>query len=87
MISGAPTLNSLWSRLIVEELVRSGCTYFCISPGSRSTPLTLAAAEHPGAQTVICLDERGSAFHALGYARATGRPAALVYRRRGSLAR
>jgi len=78
MIADAPTLNSLWSRLLVAELVRCGCSYFCISPGSRSTPLTLAAAEHPGAQTAICLDERGSAYHALGYARATGRPATLI---------
>lgn len=74
----APNLNFLWSALLVEELVRQGVELFCISPGSRSTPLTLAAAENPRARTQICLDERGAAFYALGYARASGRPAALV---------
>jgi len=78
MNSGQPHMNSLWADLIVEELVRSGIDYFCLSPGSRSTPLTAAAALHPQARTVMHFDERGAAFHALGYARATGRPAVLV---------
>ena len=78
MITQAENLNILWGKLIVEELVRNGVTYFCISPGSRSTPLTVAAARNAQAKTMICLDERGSAFHALGYARGTGLPAALI---------
>ena len=71
-------LNSHWSYLIVEELIRQGCNYFCISPGSRSTPLTVAIAQNPLANSKIFYDERGSAFHALGYARATGKPAVLI---------
>ena len=71
-------LNVLWGSLIVEELFRNGIDYFCVSPGSRSTPLTVAAARHPSATVRICFDERGGAFHALGYARATGRPAAVI---------
>ena len=71
-------LNTFWARLIVEELVRCGVDYFCISPGSRSTPLTAAVALNPAAKSIICYDERGSAFHALGYARATNRPAAVI---------
>ncbi len=71
-------LNALWSSLIVEELLRNGVDYFCISPGSRSAPLTVAAARHPRAKTMVCIDERGAAFHVLGYARATGKPAALI---------
>ena len=74
----SPNLNSYWGHLIVEELVRNGCTYFCVSPGSRSTPLTVAVARHPQAQSAIFYDERGAAFHALGYARATGKPAVLI---------
>lgn len=73
-----PSLNALWGALIVEELIRNDVTYFCISPGSRSTPLALAVAENERAMAIVCLDERGAAFHALGYARATGRPAALI---------
>jgi 2-succinyl-5-enolpyruvyl-6-hydroxy-3-cyclohexene-1-carboxylate synthase len=71
-------MNELWGYLIVEELVRNGIDYFVISPGSRSTPLTVAVARHPQAKNIICLDERGAAFHAIGYARATGKPAVLI---------
>jgi 2-succinyl-5-enolpyruvyl-6-hydroxy-3-cyclohexene-1-carboxylate synthase len=71
-------INGFWGFLIVEELVRNNVNYFCISPGSRSTPLTLAAANNRSVISTICLDERGAAFHALGYARATGNPAVLI---------
>ena len=71
-------MNQLWGYLIIEELVRNGVDYFVISPGSRSTPLTATVAQHPQAKTIVCLDERGAAFHALGYARATGNPAVLI---------
>ena len=71
-------LNILWASLIVHELVRNGVDYFCISPGSRSTPLTVAAARHPAIHKKIFYDERGAAYHALGYARATGKPAVLI---------
>lgn len=74
----AVNINDLWGQLIVEELIRNEIDCFCISPGSRSTPLTVAAARHPKAKTRIFYDERGAAFHALGYARATGMPAVLV---------
>jgi len=71
-------INSLWASLLVDELIRQGVTYFCISPGSRSTPLTAAVAGNSEAKPIIHFDERGAAYHALGYARATGRPAALI---------
>lgn len=70
--------HSLWAGLIVEELVRHGVTTFCICPGSRSTPLTVAAARHPGVRIVRAYDERGAAFWALGFARATGQPAPVI---------
>ena len=70
--------NRLWAGLIVEELVRSGVDFFCVAPGSRSTPLVAALAENPKARHLIHFDERGTAFAALGYARATGRPAAWI---------
>ena len=71
-------INIFWSNLFVEELVRNGISQFCISPGSRSTPLTVAAATHKSAQVKICLDERGAAFFALGYARGSYKPAAII---------
>lgn len=70
--------DALWGRWIVEELVRNGITFFCISPGSRSTPLTVSVAENSRAQSKVCIDERAAAYFALGYARATGRAAVLI---------
>lgn len=78
MIFDAPNRNHLWGNLIIEECVRCGVGLFCIAPGSRSTPLTTAVARHPHARHLVHFDERGTAFAALGYARATGRPAAWI---------
>ncbi|HLA64054.1 MAG TPA: 2-succinyl-5-enolpyruvyl-6-hydroxy-3-cyclohexene-1-carboxylic-acid synthase, partial [Rhodothermales bacterium] len=74
----APNVNALWAGLLVEELVRQGVGLFVVAPGSRSAPLALAVAGHPTADVLVHVDERGGAYAALGYARATGRPAALV---------
>ncbi|MDY6838520.1 MAG: 2-succinyl-5-enolpyruvyl-6-hydroxy-3-cyclohexene-1-carboxylic-acid synthase [Thermodesulfobacteriota bacterium] len=73
-----PNLNALWASLLIEELIRNGIDYFCLAPGSRSTPLTVAVAENGKAKTSLHYDERGVAFHALGYGRATGRPAGVI---------
>ena len=73
-----PNLNSLWGALTIEELFRNGVEYFCIAPGSRSAPLTAAAALNKRAKTFVHFDERGLAFHALGFVSATRKPAALI---------
>ncbi len=73
-----PNINSLWGTFIVEELIRNGVDYFCISPGSRSAPLTAAIALNKKAKSIVHFDERGTAFHALGFASATHRPVALI---------
>ena len=70
--------NRLWADLIVEELVRCGVGFFCVAPGSRSTPLIAALADNKGARSLVHFDERGTAFAALGYARATGLAAAWI---------
>ena len=73
-----PRANRLWAHLIVEELLRCGVDFFCVAPGSRSTPLVAALAANGKNSSLIHFDERGTAFAALGYARATGRPAAWI---------
>ena len=47
--------NRLWAKLVVEELVRNGVEFFCISPGSRSTPLVAALSENPKAKPLVHL--------------------------------
>lgn len=74
----APNFNLLWSALLFEELRRCGLSHVVLSPGSRSSPLCLAAARTAGLQTHTHFDERGAAFFALGIARAHRRPVALV---------
>ncbi|MFC7072532.1 2-succinyl-5-enolpyruvyl-6-hydroxy-3-cyclohexene-1-carboxylic-acid synthase [Halovenus rubra] len=74
----APNRNTLWAAVLVDELSACGVEAVCLSPGSRSTPLTVAFANHADIETFSHLDERSSAFFALGRARRTGTPTALV---------
>jgi len=71
-------LNYLWAQLLIEEFTRNKIDYFCISPGSRSTPLVAAVARNEKAKKNIFFDERGCAFHALGYAIAKNKPAVVI---------
>ena len=48
--------NSLWCSVLVETLVRSGVSRAVVSPGSRSTPLTMALVRHPGIEAIPVLD-------------------------------
>ena len=63
---------------LVRALARLGVRHACITPGSRSTPLALAFADEPGITDWSHHDERSSAFFALGIARSTGLPVAIV---------
>jgi len=67
-----------WATQFVRELFNAGVKHAVLSPGSRSTPLTLAMASHPGIEKHVVLDERSAAFIALGIGKATGIPAAMV---------
>ena len=70
--------NALWADVGVRTLRRLGLTHVVISPGSRSTPLAHAFAESAGLHVTVALDERSAGFIALGIAKATGQPAALL---------
>lgn len=74
----AANINLLWAALFIEELVRNDIHDFCIAPGSRSTPLTLAAANHQKVTTHVHFDERGLGFLALGIALAKRKPVVLI---------
>jgi len=74
----APNRNTLWARAMVDELVASGVDAVVVSPGSRSTPLTMAAERHQELHCFSQLDERSAAYFALGRARRTGRVTPLI---------
>ncbi len=75
---GIDALNDTNAKLIISELVKSRVRHFLIAPGSRSTPLALAASENPLAKTIVHFDERGLAFTALGIAKASQNPVCLI---------
>lgn len=78
MSSDTPLAVEAASAAFVDSLVAHGIEHVCITPGSRSTPLTIAFAMQPAIRPWLHLDERASSFFALGLAKATGRPVALV---------
>ena len=70
--------NLEWSRNAAEALSRLGAKHACISPGSRNTPLTIAFVEHYKIQCHSIIDERSSGFFALGLAKSTQKPVAII---------
>jgi 2-succinyl-5-enolpyruvyl-6-hydroxy-3-cyclohexene-1-carboxylate synthase len=63
---------------LLHHLYINGVNHLFISPGSRSTPLTIAASLHPYLKSKVVLDERSAAFMALGAAKQSGRPSVLI---------
>ncbi len=72
------SFNRRWAQVILEALARHSVRHVCIAPGSRSTPLTLTAAEHPAFICHTHFDERGLGHLALGLAKASGQPVAVI---------
>ncbi|CNK93977.1 2-succinyl-5-enolpyruvyl-6-hydroxy-3-cyclohexene-1-carboxylate synthase [Yersinia mollaretii] len=70
--------NRRWAALLLEALTRHGVRHICIAPGSRSTPLTLAAAANPSLVCHTHFDERGLGHLALGLAKASSEPVAVI---------
>jgi len=76
-VTGSPE-NTVWARSLLDELARAGLREVIVAPGSRSTPLVMAAAADERLRVRVHLDERACGFFALGVGKATARPAAVV---------
>ncbi|MBO0689347.1 MAG: 2-succinyl-5-enolpyruvyl-6-hydroxy-3-cyclohexene-1-carboxylate synthase, partial [Candidatus Dormibacteraeota bacterium] len=71
-------LTQSFAATFVDELARGGVDAVCLAPGSRSAPLAMACARHAAVRVYVHLDERCASFFALGMARVTRRPVALL---------
>ncbi|MCE2527842.1 MAG: 2-succinyl-5-enolpyruvyl-6-hydroxy-3-cyclohexene-1-carboxylic-acid synthase, partial [Actinomycetia bacterium] len=78
MSSSHPNASVALATVVVDELVRGGVTRFVLAPGSRSAALARAVEEHPQTSLAVMIDERSAAFFALGAARMSGSPAAVI---------
>ncbi len=71
-----------FAATLVDELARCGLAEAVLAPGSRSAPLAMAlwdrAARGAGLRLHVRVDERSASFLALGLAKASRRPVALV---------
>ncbi len=72
------TIGLRWALALLDGLLAGGMRQLVLSPGSRSTPVILAAQQRPDLTLTPILDERSAAFFALGLARASGQPVALL---------
>ncbi|HEX6145311.1 MAG TPA: thiamine pyrophosphate-binding protein, partial [Acidimicrobiia bacterium] len=73
-----PNPSTALARVVIDELAHGGVRQVAIAPGSRSGALAIAAAAHLEVHTRVFIDERSAAFWALGSARASGSPAAVI---------
>jgi 2-succinyl-5-enolpyruvyl-6-hydroxy-3-cyclohexene-1-carboxylate synthase len=71
-------IDQAWAKTAIETCLANGIDHFFLAPGSRCTPLTLAVARQQNAHVIQHFDERGLAFAAIGYGRATGRPGVFI---------
>ena len=71
----ASTALATW---LVDQLVARGLSDAVLCPGSRNAPLSFALAADPRVTLHTRIDERTAAFLALGLAKGSRRPAAVV---------
>jgi 2-succinyl-5-enolpyruvyl-6-hydroxy-3-cyclohexene-1-carboxylate synthase len=74
----APNPSTAMARVLVDTLAVHGVDLIAMSPGSRSAAIAIAAAADDRMETVVFVDERSAAFFALGRAKASGSPAAVL---------
>jgi 2-succinyl-5-enolpyruvyl-6-hydroxy-3-cyclohexene-1-carboxylate synthase len=76
--SGVAAAQAAFCVCLFDEFVRGGMEDLVICPGSRSTPLVLAALANPALRVHVRLDERSAGFFAIGRALSTDLPVAVV---------
>jgi 2-succinyl-5-enolpyruvyl-6-hydroxy-3-cyclohexene-1-carboxylate synthase len=72
------TPEKTWGAIVIDSLLRSGVERFICAAGTCSNMLGTLISRREGAELSVHYDERGVGFRALGYGRATGRPAVVI---------
>ena len=70
--------NIFGAVFCVGLLAKYGIKNVCLSPGSRNTPLIIAFSRNRKIKKHVIVDERSSCFYALGLAKASAEPVAVV---------
>ena len=73
--------STAFATVVADELIRCGLREAVLAPGSRSAPLAMALWARSAAGDLrlhVRIDERSAAFLALGLAKASRRPVAVV---------
>ncbi len=74
---GTASINLVWAERFVAALASAGVRDAVVCPGSRSAPLALAL-HRSTVCTHVAIDERAGAYFALGLAKGSRRPAAVL---------
>jgi 2-succinyl-5-enolpyruvyl-6-hydroxy-3-cyclohexene-1-carboxylate synthase len=71
-------MNLTFSHEALTAVLKSGVRDFCLCAGARNSPILQILYEAEGVRTYSFFDERAAGFFALGIAKRTGKPAAVV---------
>ena len=71
-------VNYQWAYQFAHTAYTLGIRHVCISPGSRSTPLTLAFTNYQGFRLYSHIDERSCGYFALGISKVTQQPTIVI---------
>lgn len=71
-------ISRLWASLLAGEFQKLGSKDVFIAPGMRNAPLIAGFKAQPNLNLHVGMDERGLSYQALGYAKASGKPAILI---------
>lgn len=71
-------MNLSWSRSLLEAFCREGVEDFVFCAGARNSPLVVTLDRARGVNCYSFFEERSASFFALGRARASGRPVAVI---------
>jgi 2-succinyl-5-enolpyruvyl-6-hydroxy-3-cyclohexene-1-carboxylate synthase len=77
-VPSASEVQATFAATLFDEWIVRGLRDVVLAPGSRSTPLAIAAASRSELQLHVRLDERSAGFFALGRALVTSRPVVMV---------